>query len=606
MPTTSTEQYLLELTNEARMDPVGSVARYISLYAPLASHRPNVQSALKQFGVDGARLRAAVEALRPVQPLASSEVLAAGARAHNQAMAAADQQSHQAPGELPFATRLVVEGYAYQTAAENVYAYADDMLYAQAGFMVDWGGTPATGGMQAPAGHRSNIMGAFREVGISVLAETDPATAVGPFLVTEDFGARWNSGTFVLGVAYRDSDRDGFYSIGEGLPDLVVQVRGGAAGSAASSGESGGFTLQSALVGTQVVELSGAGLAGTVGVALGFANGVNAKLDVVDGATLRTSVSATVTGPVVRVQALGVQPLTLAAGDGIGRMMEANAGGGQLLGHDGDDTLLGGAGDDTLDGGRGINRLDGGAGHNTAVFGFASTDAVVTWLGHGWRVEAPGVQDVVGNVQHFRFTDIAADRLDSLATHDIQFSDATADTWGSNASQAYGGPVEYLRHQFIWSSANDVAIAAGQPDTFLKGGAGGDALLAAGGRNVLDGGGGSNFLVGGAGANDGADTFFVDGGGGVVTWSSIVNFHRGDQATIWGFKAGLSTRPMSDNEGAAGFTGATIHSELAGAGAGVTASLTFAGIDQATADAHFRYSTGTLAGGVDYLLIEYG
>lgn len=605
MPPTSTEQYMLELLNDARMDPLGNAARYVSSYAPLASPRSNIQSALRYFGVDGTQLLAAYQALAPVQPLAFSEVLAGGARAHNAAMAAGDVQSHQVAGELPFGTRLQVEGYAYATAGENVYAYADDMLYAQAGFMVDWGSGP--GGMQSPAGHRANIMSAgFREVGIGVAAEADPATAVGPNLVTEDFGARWNSGTFVLGVAYADSDRDGFYSVGEGRPGLVVSV----AGASATSGGSGGYTLQSALSGVQKVQLSGGGLAGVVEVALAFANGVNAKLDVVDGTVLRSSVSATVTGAVTRVEALGVQPLSLAAGDGIGRTLLANAGGDALTGGGGDDTLLGGAGDDTLDGGLGTNLLDGGAGSNTAVFGFASTAATVTRVGGAWQVDAAGVHDTITNVQLYRFSDGTVTDLANVAGHDVHFTDASAGTSGSNASTAYSGPVDYLRHQYIWSSADNVAIAAGRPNTFLKGGAGGDALMATAGRNVLDGGAGSNFLIGGTGADGGTDTFFVDarGGaqGGVVTWSTIVNFHPGDDATIFGFHAGTSTRPMTDAEGAPGFTGVTIHSEIGGAGTGILASMTFAGVDRATADARFTFSTGTLAGNVDYLLVHYG
>lgn len=601
MPASSSEQYLLELINDVRMDPLGNAARYLSSYAPLAAPRSNIQSALRYFGVDGAQLLAAYQALVPVQPLASSEALASGARAHNAAMAGGDVQSHQVAGEMPFATRLLVEGYAYATAGENVYAYADDMLYAQAGFMVDWGNGP--GGMQSPAGHRVNIMSAsFREVGVGVTAEADPATSVGPNLVTEDFGTRWNSGTFVLGVAYGDSDRDGYYSQGEGRSGLVVSV----AGSSTVSGDAGGYTLQSVLSGMQTVQLSGGGLAGVVGVTLAFANGVNAKLDVVDGTLLRSSVSATVTGAVARVQALGVQPLSLSIGDGIGRTLLANAGGDVLTGGGGDDTLLGGAGDDTLDGGLGTNLLDGGGGQDTAAFGFASTAATVTRVGGAWQVDAAGVHDTLTNVQRYRFTDGTVSDLSNLAGHDVHFTDASANTSGSNASAAYSGPVGYLRHQYIWSSADNVAIAAGQPDTFLKGGAGGDALLVTSGRNVLDGGAGSNFLIGGTGADGGTDTFFVDSRGGAVTWSTIVNFHPGDDATIFGFHAASSTRPMTEAEGAPGFTGVTIHSEIGGAGTGILASMTFAGIDRATADARFTFSTGTLAGGADYLLVHYG
>ena len=53
---------------------------------------------------------------------------------------------------------------------------------------------------------------------------------------------------------------------------------------------------------------------------------------------------------------------------------------------------------------------------------------------------------------------------------------------------------------------------------------------------MLDGGGGSNFLTGAADPSS-VDQFFVDGCGNAVTWSTIVNFHPGDSATIFGFKA---------------------------------------------------------------------
>ncbi|HYZ62752.1 MAG TPA: hypothetical protein VE650_09885, partial [Acetobacteraceae bacterium] len=143
------------------------------------------------------------------------------------------------------------------------------------------------------------------------------------------------------------------------------------------------------------------------------------------------------------------------------------------------------------------------------------------------------------------------------------------------------------------------------PNTFLKGGPGADALLAAGGSNVLDGGAGSNFLIGGSGADGGRDTFYLDARGGAVTWSTIVNFHQGDMATIFGFDPAVSTRPITASDGVAGYTGVTIHSETAGAGTGVNASMTFAGLDPATAQQHLVFSQGTLPGGIGYLLVQY-
>ncbi|GAC1481682.1 MAG: hypothetical protein NVS2B11_07010 [Acetobacteraceae bacterium] len=173
------------------------------------------------------------------------------------------------------------------------------------------------------------------------------------------------------------------------------------------------------------------------------------------------------------------------------------------------------------------------------------------------------------------------------------------------SGDGYAGPVDYLQRQFIYGGTDGVAIRANVPNTFLKGGPGGDALAAGGGNNVLDGDGGSNFPIGGSGADGGHDTFFVDARGGVVTWSTIVNFHAGDQATMFGFHPGTSTRPLTGSDGTAGYTGATIHSEIAGSGTGVTASFTFAGIDTVTVLQHFTFSEGTLPGGIDYLLVQY-
>jgi len=115
--------------------------------------------------------------------------------------------------------------------------------------------------------------------------------------------------------------------------------------------------------------------------------------------------------------------------------------------------------------------------------------------------------------------------------------------------------------------------------------------------------------VGATGGDGGHDTFFLDARDPAVIWSTLVNFHQGDMATIFGFHAGTSTLPWTASDGAAGYAGLTVHSETSGAGTGVNASLTFAGISQATADAHWSVTTGTLqpgtAGATDYLMIQW-
>ena len=48
------------------------------------------------------------------------------------AMIAANQQSHQVPGEPGLGQRLTNAGYAYENAAENIYAFAKSVFHAHA------------------------------------------------------------------------------------------------------------------------------------------------------------------------------------------------------------------------------------------------------------------------------------------------------------------------------------------------------------------------------------------------------------------------------------------------------------------------------------------
>jgi len=161
---------------------------------------------------------------------------------------------------------------------------------------------------------------------------------------------------------------------------------------------------------------------------------------------------------------------------------------------------------------------------------------------------------------------------------------------------AYVGPVSSLQSQLIWSGSDSVTYVSAAPDVFLHGGSGDDALQASAGSNVLDGGSGSNLLIGSNGLDGGTDTFFVDGRSPSETWDTLVNFHLGDAATLWGFEEGTSTYTWSENEGTDGFKGATLHAETHGAGTDVNASLTFAGMSVADAQSKLGMSTGTVGG----------
>jgi hypothetical protein len=140
---------------------------------------------------------------------------------------------------------------------------------------------------------------------------------------------------------------------------------------------------------------------------------------------------------------------------------------------------------------------------------------------------------------------------------------------------AYTGPVAGLEHQYINITSDGLNIAAASPNWFIHSGSGEDAIAASSGTNVLDGGIGSSFLIGGSGT----DTFFVDNRGATADiWSTVVGFHAGDAATIWGVTPQDFGLAWVDGQGAAGFTGLTLHASAPGRS---TASLTLVGYSQA-------------------------
>jgi len=143
------------------------------------------------------------------------------------------------------------------------------------------------------------------------------------------------------------------------------------------------------------------------------------------------------------------------------------------------------------------------------------------------------------------------------------------------------------------------AVWAYNPNMFIHSGAGNDAIAAYSGDNVLDGGAGSNFLTGGVGD----DTFFVDARGAISdTWSTVRGFHSGDAATLWGVSPNAYTLSWSDNGGAVGATGLTLHA-FSTTGQ-PTASLTLTGFSKLDlTDGRLIASYGQ-SGGSDYLYVH--
>ena len=150
-------------------------------------------------------------------------------------------------------------------------------------------------------------------------------------------------------------------------------------------------------------------------------------------------------------------------------------------------------------------------------------------------------------------------------------SDMSSGGSSSLTGDVYSGPVSGIDDEIILVTPKNLNVSATSQNVFIHTGGGDDAIRVLGGTNVLDGGTGSNFLTGGSGH----DTFFIDDRGpNSDIWSTLVNFHAGDDVTVWGVTPQNFRFDWVDNQGATGFTGLTMHATAVGL---PTASLTLAG-----------------------------
>jgi len=274
-----------------------------------------------------------------------------------------------------------------------------------------------------------------------------------------------------------------------------------------------------------------------------------------------------------------------------------NANPNNLNGGAGDDTLVGLGGDDVFDGGPGNDFMDGGTGSNMATFG-------------GIR----GASEIRFDANTFDITVVGPDGIDTTRTvQTLVFSDRTTQVLGPGGVQhlvnvtfpqtginqfmigdAYSGPVAGLTDEFVFPTPQNINIASTLPGSFIRTGAGDDAIEVFSGRNVIDAFTGSNFIT----AGSGQDTIFVDARGGGITWDTIVNFGIGDDVTLWGYVEGVSIDGVDKDtwyasDGTPGFTGLTVHAKLDGVNFG--ASITFAGLGLDDRD-KLAVNTGNIEG----------
>lgn len=396
------EQEALEYINRMRLSPVAEYDLLVN------STDSGVNSAITYFKVNKTTLRSQFNQLVAVPPLAWNAALTTAAFNHNNAMLAADEQSHQVAGEASLSSRASSAGYAnYSTVGENVYAYAENAFHAHAGFAIDWGSGP--GGIQNPPGHRNNYMSpGFREVGISIIDSTT-GKDVGPYLTTQDFGSRFNFGNpFYLGVVYNDKNNDGFYQAGEGLSGVTIKLTGGGKTYTTTSMSAGGYQMQVPM-GNYTATVSGTALGGTVtrNVSIesdnvkddftqknvSIATLTNSLLKI-SGTTVADNISIVNDGSNLKVTrgtltqsfpAANVNRIEVYAADGNdivnfatiskNTYVDAGTGNDSVVAGSGTDTLTGGAGKDTLKGGEGADRVNG-FGTNDQLFGEGGDDRI--------------------------------------------------------------------------------------------------------------------------------------------------------------------------------------------------------------------------------------
>ena len=234
---------MLQWINRFRQDPAGE---YDRLFSPSNPAYSDIMSDVNANHVNLNKLHSELAALTPAPPLAWNYCIHNSAYRHDQMMIAYDQQAHQIDGEADIGQRMTNAGYpGFMTAgAENIFGSAKSAIYAHAAYVIDWGSGP--GGMQTGRGHRSHLISSsFREIGVDLTNLSTPKTDVwGPLVNTEDMANRTSLTTpILLGVAYRDGNRNGFYDDGEGIDGLSVTAHWGAGAIGTWTGPAGEYSF---------------------------------------------------------------------------------------------------------------------------------------------------------------------------------------------------------------------------------------------------------------------------------------------------------------------------------------------------------------------------
>ena len=339
MAISAVEQYLLELINRARLDPLAEAERY--------------NLALNDDLPDGT-ISADAKMV-----LAHNTLLEDAAWDHSDWMLDNDVFSHTGAGGSDPGQRMDDAGYNFA----GYWAWRENLAWSGTTGILSLANAAEIHheGLYRSEGHRENTFGEnVREIGIAQVEGhfTSNGTTYNASMLTLNY-ASTGSDNFVTGVSYVDYNGNEFYDIGEADASLWVS----ADGTSVNVATAGGYGISVTPDAQTLVRIGDSG--GEIArleVDTRYGNG---KLDVVTDAggdkTLFLSATATLVSGVSDAMLLGVADLDLSGTSGANRL-NGNAGDNTIQGEGGDDIIAGGDGMDALFGGDGDDLIYGGGG----------------------------------------------------------------------------------------------------------------------------------------------------------------------------------------------------------------------------------------------------
>jgi len=475
MPLTDAKQFLIELINRSRLDPLNEVA----LNPRLAT-------------IDGEQ-PAGTYSTAPIQALAWNAQLDAAAQGHNEWMIAEERFSHFGENDTNPFERAVAEGYQYNGAGENLA-----IIWSSDALTVEGTIEALHTNLFSSDGHRGNLLnGAWQEVGTGtgVGFFTPFSTEFNASYLTQTFG-RLNPNTFLTGVVYSDADTNDFYSYGEGDSGVSFEING----TTVSSGATGGYALEIAATSDADLTVTSNGLTAEFIVDLSAGN---VKFDVVDDTrALVSGNTELISGFVTDLEVLGAVAADL-TGDARANALTGSRGANMLDGAAGRDTLDAGQGNDTVFGGNSSDFIIGGSGDDL-LFGGTFHDTINAGSGND-TVYGDNGRDLVrlgtGN-------DVFHDNDQNEFGHDVIYAWTGLDTVNGG-----GG------NDTIWGGSGRDWLSGGAQDDRIHGGSFSDRLIGGSGNDTIWG-------------DNGADTAFLGSGNDVF----IDNAQSGNfgKDTVWG------------------------------------------------------------------------